>query len=86
MLNFGGLSSRVFHKAPLLITPITKEAIMHYEVQGKIVQRRGKVHFAVPKALSLTDRIANAGQSYGAWDRQMTKPAIRLRNTRSIRG
>lgn len=86
MLNFGGLSSRCSDKGALMITPITKEATMQYQVHGKIVQRRGKIHFAVPKAPSLTDRIANSGQLYSSWDRQMTKPAIRLRNTRSIRG
>jgi hypothetical protein len=59
---------------------------MQYQVHGKIVQRRGKIHFAVPKPLSLTDRIANASQSPAQWGRTMRIPDGRVRNTRSIRG
>ena len=55
------------------------------ELHGKIVVRRGLTHFAVKRELSLTDRIANRSQVTQSWDRQMTKPAIRVRNTRSIK-
>lgn len=55
-------------------------------VQGKMVVRRGTRCFVVSKPLSLTERIANKSQGRCEWDRQMTKPAIRLRNSRSIRG
>ena len=55
------------------------------ELHGKIVVRRGLRHFAVKRELSLTDRIASQAQLTSSWDRQMTKPAIRVRNTRSIK-
>lgn len=53
-------------------------------VQGKQVVIRGGRCFAVRKELSLTDRIANRGRGRCEWDRQMTKPAIRVTGTRSI--
>ena len=56
------------------------------EVQGKQVVIRGTRCFAVAKPLSLTERIANSTQGRGQWDRQMTLPKARIRNTRSIRG
>ncbi len=55
-------------------------------VQGREVIIRGNRCFAAPRELSLTDRIASMSQAPGQWDRQMTKPMIRVRNTRSIRG
>jgi len=56
------------------------------EVQGKQVVIRGNRCFAVPKALSLTERVANAGGGPGAWNQMMRIPDPRVRNTRSIRG
>ena len=41
-------------------------------VHGRVVERRGRRFFAVPKTLTLTDRIASLSQRRGNWDRVMT--------------
>jgi hypothetical protein len=56
------------------------------EVQGKQVVIRGNRCFAVPKTLSLTERVANQSGGPGNWAQQMRIPTPRIRNTRSIRG
>jgi hypothetical protein len=67
-------------------TLTTRGNMKTIEVQGKQVYIKGNRCFAVPKSLSLTERVANMSGGPGNWDQQMRIPDPRVRNTRSIRG
>jgi hypothetical protein len=54
-------------------------------VQGKIVVRRNGAFYAYKKPMDLAERIHHRqGGGDAGWDRQMTKPAIKLRGSRDI--
>lgn len=55
-------------------------------LHGRTVVQIGNRYFAVHKDVGLADRIHAQNQMRSLWDRQMTRPAARLINTRSIRG
>ncbi len=61
---------------------------MHtFVIHGKTVVRRNGHWYAIKKPMDIAERIHHR-QSPGdaSFARQMTKPAIKVRNTRSIRG
>jgi hypothetical protein len=58
---------------------------MYDSIFGKQVVKIGTRYFAIRKDTTRADRIHATTQLGSSWDRQMTKPALRVRNTRSIR-
>ncbi len=54
-------------------------------LHGRMVVRIGNRYFAIRKDTGKADRIHAATRMGSTWERQMTKPNIRVRNTRSIK-
>lgn len=58
---------------------------MYQIVHGKMVVKRGNAFYVVHKKLDIAERIhCRQGGGDAGWNRQMVKPAIKVRNTRTI--
>ena len=57
---------------------------MHEVIHGKAVVRIGNRLFAIRKDMGRAERIHARTELKSTWNRQMTKPSIKVRSTRSI--